>query len=89
MRRDPQSLFAGLENDTVDAVLDAEPVERPLLTEEELDIALEAIGDFCDLRCAYFAGHARGTADLVSAAAALLNLPDTDTTMARRAAPHP
>lgn len=86
VRRDPRSLFAGLENDTVDAVLDAEPVERPPLTEQELDVALETIADFCDLRCAYFAGHARGTADLVSAAAALLNLPDRDTTMARRAA---
>ena len=86
VRVDPRSLFAGLEDDTVDAVLDAEPVQRRPLTEEELDVALETIGDFCDLRCAYFAGHARGTADLVSAAAALLNLPDRDTTMARRAA---
>lgn len=86
VRSDPRSLFAGLEDDTADAVLDAEPVERPPLTEEELDAALEAIADFCDLRCSYFAGHARGTADLVSAAAALLNLPDRDITLARRAA---
>jgi|SRR3954447_1612975 HD-GYP domain-containing protein (c-di-GMP phosphodiesterase class II) len=86
VRRDPRSLFAGLEDDTVDAVLEAEPVERPPLTEEELDAALETIGDFCDLRCAYFAGHARGTADLVSAAAALLNMPAHDATTARRAA---
>ncbi len=86
VRSDPRSLFAGLENDTVEAVLDAEPVERAALTEEELDLALESIGDFCDLRCAYFAGHARGTADLVSAAAALLHLSQTDTRMARRAA---
>src|SRR4051794_10638898 len=40
VRSDPRALFAGLENDTADAVLDAEPVERPPLTEEELDAAL-------------------------------------------------
>jgi HD-GYP domain-containing protein (c-di-GMP phosphodiesterase class II) len=86
VQRDPRSLFAGLETDTVDAVLDTEPVARPPLTEDELDLALEAIADFCDLRCACFAGHARGTAELVSAAAALLSLPEPDARMARRAA---
>ena len=86
VRRDPQSLFMNLENDTVDVVLGAEPVQRPELTEAQLDAALEAIGDFCDLRCTYFAGHARGTADLVSAAAARLAIPESEATLARRAA---
>jgi len=83
---DPEALFAGLDDDTVDEILDAEPIERPPLTEGELDQVLEAIGDFCDLRCPYFAGHSRGTAELVAAAAVLLHLPPTEAALARRAA---
>jgi HD-GYP domain-containing protein (c-di-GMP phosphodiesterase class II) len=83
---DPEALFAGLGDDTVDHLLDAEPVKRPPLTDAELDQVLEAIGDFCDLRCPYFAGHSRGTADLVAAAAGLLQLPAGQVTLARRAA---
>lgn len=86
LRRDPQSLFIDSADDTVDVVLGAEPTRRPPLTEEQLDLALEAIADFCDLRCPYFAGHARGTADLVSAAAARLGVPAAEATLARRAA---
>ncbi len=83
---DPESLFDGIDEHTLDEILDVEPVERPMLTEDELDRALEAIGDFCDLRCPYFAGHAQGTAELVASAAALLQLPPAETTLARRAA---
>jgi HD-GYP domain-containing protein (c-di-GMP phosphodiesterase class II) len=83
---DPESLFEGIDDDTVDEILDAEPVERPPLTDAELDEALQAIGDFCDLRCPYFAGHSRGTAELVAAAAALLHLPPADAMLVRRAA---
>ena len=63
-----------------------EPMPRPPLTEDELDRALETLGDFCDLRCAYFAGHARGTADLASVAAATMQLPAETVTTVRRAA---
>ena len=56
------------------------------LTDDELDQALEAIGDFCDLRCPYFAGHARGTADLVRGAAELMQMPAADARLAYRAA---
>ncbi|MEA2901674.1 MAG: hypothetical protein QOH36_1561 [Actinomycetota bacterium] len=83
---DPEALFAGLDEDTIDRVLDAEPVERPPLTDDELDRVLEAIADFCDLRCPFFAGHGRGTAELVAAAAAHLHLPPDQATLARRAA---
>jgi HD-GYP domain-containing protein (c-di-GMP phosphodiesterase class II) len=83
---DPASLFDGIREDTVDEIIAAEPIERPNLTDEELDAALEAVGDFCDLRCSFFAGHARGTAELTSAAAALLHMPDTQVRMAYRAA---
>jgi len=83
---DPDAMFRGIDERPVDQILDIEPVDRPELTSEELDRALEAIGDFCDMRCPYFAGHARGTAALVAAAARLLQVPPTEATLARRAA---
>lgn len=86
VQRDPEALFAGIDENTVDEVLDAEPVERPALTEDELDAVLEAIGDFCDMRCPYFAGHARGTAELAARAAESLPLPAAEIRLLRRAA---
>jgi HD-GYP domain-containing protein (c-di-GMP phosphodiesterase class II) len=83
---DPESLFEDLDFDTVDELLGAEPVERGQLTDDELDRALEAIGDFCDLRCPFFAGHARATADLVRGAAESVQMPMTDIRMVYRAA---
>ena len=83
---DPESLFDDLDRDTVDELLAAEPVERPPLTDDELDRALEAIGDFCDLRCPFFAGHARGTADLVRGAGTVMQMPAADAGLAYRAA---
>jgi HD-GYP domain-containing protein (c-di-GMP phosphodiesterase class II) len=83
---DPEALFEGIEDDTVDEILDAEPIERRPLTDDQLDLALESIGDFCDLRCPYFAGHARGTADLVTAAAELMHMPATEARLTHRAA---
>jgi HD-GYP domain-containing protein (c-di-GMP phosphodiesterase class II) len=83
---DPHGLFDGLDDNLFDDIIQSEPVERPPLSDEELDRCLEAIGDFCDLRCPYFAGHSRGTADLVAAAAALLHIPAAEATLARRAA---
>ena len=86
VQTDAESLFGGLGEETVDEILDAEPIERPAMTEAELDQALEAIGDFCDMRCPYFAGHSRGTADLVTAAAASLRLAPEEALLVRRAA---
>jgi HD-GYP domain-containing protein (c-di-GMP phosphodiesterase class II) len=83
---DPGSLFEDLDRDTVDEVLAAEPIERSPLTDDELDEALGAIGDFCDLRCPYFAGHARRTAELVRAAAEFMQVPSADGRLAYRAA---
>lgn len=82
---DADALFAGLGEDTVDRVLDAEPRARPPLGEAELDRALEAIGDFSDLRCPWFAGHARGTAELAATAAGHAHLPTDTITLIRRA----
>jgi HD-GYP domain-containing protein (c-di-GMP phosphodiesterase class II)/DNA-binding CsgD family transcriptional regulator len=83
---DPESIFRGIDAEAVDAFLDLEPTERDPLTEEGLDGALEAIGDFCDLRCTFFAGHARATAGLVAAAGGLLGLTADEVTATRRAA---
>ncbi len=83
---DPESLFDELDRDTVDEVLAAEPIERGPLADEDLDRALAAIGDFCDLRCSFFAGHARDTADLVTRAAELMHLAPADAHLAHQAA---
>jgi HD-GYP domain-containing protein (c-di-GMP phosphodiesterase class II) len=83
---DPDGLFDGVDVEAVDEFLDAEPAARTRLTDDELDRSLEAIGDFCDLRCAYFAGHCGGTAALVAGAAELLTLAPDETRLVRRAA---
>lgn len=83
---DTDDLVSRLGDDTHDAVLEAEPIERLPLDDEQLDAALEAIGDFCDLRCTYFAGHSRGTADLAVAAARSIGLGDDQIRLLRRAA---
>ncbi|HWD23913.1 MAG TPA: HD domain-containing phosphohydrolase, partial [Acidimicrobiales bacterium] len=83
---DPESLFEDLDRDAVDELLAAEPVERGPLTNDQLDRALEALGDFCDLRCPFFAGHAHATADLVRGAAELMQMPAADAHLAYRAA---
>ena len=44
------------------------------------------MGDFCDMRSPVFAGHSRGTAELVGVAAPLLNLSRAEATLVRRAA---
>jgi HD-GYP domain-containing protein (c-di-GMP phosphodiesterase class II) len=82
----PQSLFRGIGDDTVDEIVAAEPIERANLSEDELDDALEAIGDFCDLRCPHFAGHAQSTADLARTAAESLRMPVDDARLLYRAA---
>ena len=83
---DPDGLFKGIDEDTVDEILDAEPVSRAPLTEEQLDAALEAIGDFCDLRCPFFVGHSSGTAALVATACESLNVGAEEERIAVRAA---
>jgi HD-GYP domain-containing protein (c-di-GMP phosphodiesterase class II) len=83
---DPAPLFDGIDVEAVEEFLGAEPVARPSLTDDELDTCLEAIGDFGDLRCACFAGHSRGTAELVAAAAPQLGLSADESALVRRAA---
>ncbi|MEI6374460.1 MAG: HD domain-containing phosphohydrolase [Actinomycetes bacterium] len=83
---DATDLFAGISDDSIDELLALEPVERAPLTDEALDNALASVGDFCDLRTPCFAGHARGTAELATAAAELLDLPEDEVRLLRRAA---
>jgi len=86
LRRHPDDVLAVAEPADTSDVIDMEPVRRPPLTEDQLDAALQAIGDFCDLRCPWFAGHASGTARLAHAAALDLGLGPDDARLVRRAA---
>jgi len=67
------------------ALTDAEPSLQHRLTEGQLDVALEAIADFTDLRSTSRAGHSRAVADLVARAAAGQGLPAADISAVRRA----
>lgn len=70
---DPDELFT---NDLL--------LRRPL-SEGELDVALEVLGDFTDLRSPSRAGHSRGVAELAGHAARAIGLPAADIAAARRA----
>lgn len=62
-----------------------EPALQRHLTERELDAALEAIGDFTDLRSPSRAGHSGGVADLAARAAVQTGLAQGDVVALRRA----
>lgn len=68
-----------------DAIISAEPQLGRLVTEEQFDKVLEAIGDFADLKSPYTIGHSRAVADLAAEAARLYGLPDEDVVTIRRA----
>ena len=74
------------ELDSWDAAIALDPTLGRLLTDDELDRALQAIGDFADLKCPARIGHSRGVADLAVDAAARLGLPDAEVVLLRRAA---
>lgn len=82
VERDPGAFFADFDGEPDEPEV---PSRQPM-SDDELDGALEAVGDFCDLRCPYFAGHARGTAELAATAAGHLQLPDDTARLLRRAA---
>lgn len=86
VQTDPGALFAGINEDAAQEILDAEPLERAQLSDSQLDEVLAAVGDFCDLRCPYFAGHSRGTAELVTSALTHLRVSEPEVALARRAA---
>jgi len=67
-------------------VLDSEPGERRLLDDEGLDVALEAAGDFADIKSPWFLQHSRGVATLAARAGHVFGLPSADTRVLRHAA---
>jgi HD-GYP domain-containing protein (c-di-GMP phosphodiesterase class II) len=69
-----------------EAVIAAEPALAREITGEELDPALEAIGEFAELKSPWIMGHAHAVTELVSDAAASLGLPEADAAELRRAA---
>jgi HD-GYP domain-containing protein (c-di-GMP phosphodiesterase class II) len=80
------TLFDGLDAVTTwTAVIEAEPALAIVLSDEDLDSALEAIADFTDVKSPWTIGHSRGVADLAGAAATIAGLPDADATLLRRA----
>jgi HD-GYP domain-containing protein (c-di-GMP phosphodiesterase class II) len=82
-----RSLFEEVESATSwDALIAAEPALGAVLAEEEFDAALEAIGDYADLKSPYTLGRSRGVAELAEAAARRRGLPDADVVTLRRAA---
>jgi HD-GYP domain-containing protein (c-di-GMP phosphodiesterase class II) len=68
-----------------DAVIAAEPSLDRKITGEELDLALEAIGEFAELKSPWIMGHVHAVTELVAAAAATFGLPDSDAALLRRA----
>ena len=80
-------LFSDLDTATSwDLVIDAEPSLGPMLGADRLDDALEAIGEFAELKSAWRMGHSRGVAELAEAAARTVGLPEDDVVSLRRSA---
>ena len=67
------------------AVIDAEPALEIVLSDDELESALEAIADFTDLKSPWTIGHSRGVADLALRRRRLYGLSDDDARLVRRA----
>jgi hypothetical protein len=78
-------LLGGLEDECWAAVVESEP-PRARLTGETLDRALEALGDFADLKSPSFTGHSRAVAELAEAASWRLGLPEGEVVTVRHAA---
>jgi HD-GYP domain-containing protein (c-di-GMP phosphodiesterase class II) len=79
-------LLEGLDEDTNwSDVIEAEPGLDRVVSGEELDVALEAIGDLVDMKSPHFAGHSRGVANLAAAAARVSAMSPADQALLRRA----
>jgi HD-GYP domain-containing protein (c-di-GMP phosphodiesterase class II)/DNA-binding CsgD family transcriptional regulator len=81
------SLLEGLDSDPDwQTILELEPGEQTVLSEDQLDISLRALADFSDLKSPYLLNHSSRLAELVTAAAACGGLPPSEITQLRRAA---
>ena len=82
-----EALLEGLDDSSSwDSVLAAAPRARRVLSEDELEEALELIADYADLKSPWFTGHSRSVSALAAAAAHKAGLPEKDVTALRRAA---
>jgi len=82
----PEAILDGLGSfQAWDQVIELDPRLGEELTEDQLDGALYALGDFADLKSEFRIGHSRGVADLVGDAALVLGMPDTEVANLRRA----
>jgi HD-GYP domain-containing protein (c-di-GMP phosphodiesterase class II) len=79
-------VLESLEDAGWNAVVAGEPGARSRLIGGALDNALEALGDFADLKSPWFTGHSRRVADLAAAAAMRTGLPADEAKRLRRAA---
>ena len=80
------AVFDGIDAATTwGAVIDAEPGLGVVLSDAELESALEAIADFTDLKSPWTIGHSRGVADLAGAAASVYGLSAAEAMLVRRA----
>jgi HD-GYP domain-containing protein (c-di-GMP phosphodiesterase class II) len=78
-------VLEGLEEECWDALVAGEPA-RPRLTGAALDSALQALGDFADLKSPWFTGHSRAVAELAEAAGWRLGLAEPEVTQLRHGA---
>ena len=69
-----------------EAVIAAEPALAREIAGEELDLALEAIGEFAELKSPSIMGHVHAVGELVTEAATSFGLPNADAAELRRAA---
>ena len=83
---DAPALFSDLDGLTTwPAVIAAEPTLQIVLSDEELELALEAMADFTDLKSPWTLGHSRAVAELAGAATTLYGLSEDDARLVRRA----
>ena len=84
--RDADRLFRGFTLEpSWQEVLDLEPGERAVLSDDAFDTACQVIADFTDIKSPYTLGHSGGVALLVSNAARCCGLPESDQVALRRA----
>jgi len=82
----PDAIVEGLGSfQAWDQVIDLDPRLGERLTTAQLDTALDALGDFADLKSPFRLGHSRGVADLAADAGATLGLAADEVANLRRA----
>jgi HD-GYP domain-containing protein (c-di-GMP phosphodiesterase class II) len=81
----PELLDGVSEGPDLQDLVSASPLLRSPLPGPALDVALEALADFTDLRSPHRAGHSRAVAELAGRAAAVAGLPAAEVDAVRRA----